>query len=38
MMTALLVIEAGKLGRSVEVPYVATQVEPNMEGLVAGHW
>lgn len=36
MMTGLLVIEAGKLDRTVEVPYVATQVEPNMEGLVAG--
>jgi D-alanyl-D-alanine carboxypeptidase len=36
MMTALLVIEAGKLDEIVEVPYVATQVEPNKEGLVAG--
>jgi D-alanyl-D-alanine carboxypeptidase len=36
MMTALLVIEAGKLDQRVETPYVATQVEPNKEGLVAG--
>ncbi len=36
MMTALLVIEGGELDRSVEVPYVATQVEPNKEGLIAG--
>jgi D-alanyl-D-alanine carboxypeptidase len=36
MMTALIVIEAGKLGGTVEVPYVATQVEPNTEGLVTG--
>jgi D-alanyl-D-alanine carboxypeptidase (penicillin-binding protein 5/6) len=36
MMTALLVIEAGRLDRPVEVPYVATQVEPNAEGLLVG--
>lgn len=36
VMTALLVIERGKLGRLVEVPYAATRVEPNKEGLVAG--
>jgi D-alanyl-D-alanine carboxypeptidase len=36
MMTGLLVIERGKLGRTVTVPYAATQVEPNKEGLVAG--
>ena len=36
MMTALLVIQAGHLDREVEVPWEATQVEPNKEGLVAG--
>ena len=36
MMTALLVIEGGHLDRLVEVPFVATQVEPNAEGIVAG--
>ncbi len=36
MMTALLVIEAGDLDRTIAIPYVATQVEPNSAGLVAG--
>jgi D-alanyl-D-alanine carboxypeptidase len=36
MMTALLAIEAGELDRVVDVPYVATQVEPNAEGLIVG--
>lgn len=36
MMTALLAIEQGKLDQEVEVPYAATRVEPNREGLVAG--
>jgi D-alanyl-D-alanine carboxypeptidase len=36
MMTALLIIERGDLDRIVEVPYVATQVEPNKQGLTAG--
>jgi serine-type D-Ala-D-Ala carboxypeptidase (penicillin-binding protein 5/6) len=36
MMTALLVIENGRLGRKIEVTKAATMVEPNKEGLVAG--
>lgn len=36
VMTGLLAIERGKLGKLVEVPFAATQVEPNKEGLVAG--
>jgi D-alanyl-D-alanine carboxypeptidase len=36
VMTALLVIEDGRLGRKIEVTRAATLVEPNKEGLVAG--
>lgn len=36
MMTALLVIEGGELDEQVEIPYVATQVEPSKEGLSDG--
>lgn len=36
MMTALLAIESGDLDAVVDVPYVATQVEPNAEGLIVG--
>jgi len=35
-MTALLVIEAGDLEQVVEVPFAATQVEPNKAGLFVG--
>ena len=38
VMTALLVIEDGGLGRKVQVPRSATMVEPNREGLVARRW
>jgi D-alanyl-D-alanine carboxypeptidase len=38
VMTALLVIEDGELDRKIKVPKAATTVEPNKEGLVAGHW
>jgi D-alanyl-D-alanine carboxypeptidase len=38
MMTALLVIEAGKLAKKAQVPVEATRVEPNREGLIAGRW
>jgi D-alanyl-D-alanine carboxypeptidase len=38
IMTALVVIEAGKLARKAQVPVEATRVEPNREGLVAGRW
>ncbi|MCC6224736.1 MAG: D-alanyl-D-alanine carboxypeptidase [Thermoleophilia bacterium] len=38
MMTALLVIEAGELGRKVRVPAEAVRVEPNLEGLREGRW
>ena len=37
-MTALLVIERGKLARKIQVPKKATLVEPNKEGLVANRW
>jgi D-alanyl-D-alanine carboxypeptidase (penicillin-binding protein 5/6) len=36
MMTGLLVVEAGDLGRRVRVPTAATQVEPSLEGLQPG--
>lgn len=36
VMTALLVIEDGRLGRRVRVPRVAAAVEPNKDYLVAG--
>jgi D-alanyl-D-alanine carboxypeptidase (penicillin-binding protein 5/6) len=38
VMTALIVIEDGQLDRKIKVPKVATLVEPNKEGLVAGRW
>jgi D-alanyl-D-alanine carboxypeptidase len=38
VMTALLVIEDGKLGRKIRVERAATLVEPNKEGLLAGRW
>ena len=38
MMTALIVIEDGELDRKIKVPKVATLVEPNKEGLLAGRW
>jgi D-alanyl-D-alanine carboxypeptidase len=38
VMTGLLVIERGELGRKVRVPRQATRVEANREGLRAGRW
>ncbi len=38
MMTALIVIKVGDLGRKIQVPKQATLVEPNKEGLVAKRW
>lgn len=38
VMTSLLVIEDGELGRKVQVPEIATELEPNVEGLKAGRW
>lgn len=38
IMTALLVIEDGHLDRKIKVPKVATEVEPNREGLKANRW
>ena len=38
MMTALIVIKDGALGRKIQVPKKATLVEPNKEGLVAKRW
>jgi D-alanyl-D-alanine carboxypeptidase len=38
VMTALIVIEDGELGKKIRVPKLATLVEPNKEGLVAGRW
>jgi D-alanyl-D-alanine carboxypeptidase len=38
MMTALIVIKGGELGRKIQVPKKATLVEPNKEGLVANRW
>jgi D-alanyl-D-alanine carboxypeptidase (penicillin-binding protein 5/6) len=38
MMTALIVIEDGQLDKKIQVPRVATLVEPNKEGLLAGRW
>lgn len=38
MMTALVVIKEGALGRKIQVPKNATLVEPNKEGLVAKRW
>lgn len=38
IMTALLVIEAGELGKKAQVPAEAVRVEPNLEGLRAGRW
>ncbi len=38
VMTALIVIEDGKLRKKIRVPKLATRVEPNREGLVAGRW
>jgi D-alanyl-D-alanine carboxypeptidase (penicillin-binding protein 5/6) len=36
MMTALVTIERGGPDATVEIPYVATQVEPNLAGFMAG--
>ncbi len=38
MMTGLLAIESGDLARKVRVPKVATQVEPNLDGLRPKRW
>jgi D-alanyl-D-alanine carboxypeptidase len=38
VMTALLVIEKGELGKKVRVPEVAVHVEPNREDLKKDHW
>lgn len=38
IMTALVVIEAGALGKKAQVPAEAVRVEPNLEGLRAGRW
>jgi serine-type D-Ala-D-Ala carboxypeptidase (penicillin-binding protein 5/6) len=38
VMTALVVIERGKLDRKAQTPVAATRVEPNREGLVKGRW
>lgn len=38
VMTALIVIEAGKLAKKAQVPVEASRVEPNREGLIAGRW
>lgn len=38
MMTALLVIEAGELGKKAQAPAEAVRVEPNLEGLREGRW
>lgn len=37
IMTALLVLERGDLGREDVVPRIATRLEPGLEGLVQGH-
>jgi D-alanyl-D-alanine carboxypeptidase len=38
IMTALVVIDAGKLVKKAQVPVEATRLEPNREGLIAGRW
>lgn len=38
IMTALVVIEAGRVGKKTQVPEQATNVEPSREGLKAGRW
>jgi D-alanyl-D-alanine carboxypeptidase len=38
VMTAILVIQDGKLDKKIRVPKAATNVEPNKEGLIAGRW
>jgi D-alanyl-D-alanine carboxypeptidase (penicillin-binding protein 5/6) len=38
MMTALLVIESGKVNGKARVPKLATTLEPNNDGLRSGRW